>query len=314
MVEPGPGAGPAIAGATAAVWDPTSDTAIDPIEPAMLTPGWIGANTLVASFDDGTGGVYDVATRQRVQVRNVPPNPVGATTGTNFHRIYVAFREGGPLAGSRIVYWTYDTRTGERIEPTFSVPGPVIHSVSDAADGSRIVVTSLGDGYRTTLFDGRTGKKLNEGMPGVEIVSIGGGRLFGATAGDITEYDLDTLQPVGTFPGARGQVDAIQFSRDGSVMLAASNDQTVSVYDVATRTRIGDPLPTNSPQINKGTLRPDGRAMALNEAGGVAVWDIDPAHLARAACRLAGRNLTRAEWEPYLGDLGDYHRTCPDLP
>jgi WD40 repeat protein len=293
-----------------AIWDPTSDTAIDPIEPEMLHPGWISDTKLVED-----GGVYDVVTHQRVPVRNVPPNPVSATTGTNAHRVYVSFLKGGPLAGSHFVFWTYDARTGDRIEPTFSVPGSIFTSLADTADGSRIVVTVPGDGgFTMTLFDGRTGDKLKEGMPGDAIVSIGGNRrLVGATAGNITEYDLDTLRPVGTFPGARGQVDSIQFSRDGSVMLAASNDQTVSVYDVATRTRIGDPLPTSSPLIITGWLRPDGRAVDLNESGGVAVWDIDPAHLARAACRLAGRNLTRAEWDTYLGELGDYHKTCPDL-
>jgi hypothetical protein len=58
-------------------------------------------------------------------------------------------------------------------------------------------------------------------------------------------------------------------------------------------------------------VRPDGRELAITQDGGIAVWDIDPAHLARAACRLAGRNLTRAEWTAYLGDMGDFRRTCP---
>jgi len=47
---------------------------------------------------------------------------------------------------------------------------------------------------------------------------------------------------------------------------------------------------------------------------GVAVWDIEPAHLAAAACRLAGRNLTRTEWDTYLGNVGDYRATCPAFP
>jgi hypothetical protein len=42
------------------------------------------------------------------------------------------------------------------------------------------------------------------------------------------------------------------------VLLATSNDQTVSIYDVATWTRIGDPIPTDAPFIFPGHLRPDG--------------------------------------------------------
>ena len=29
---------------------------------------------------------------------------------------------------------------------------------------------------------------------------------------------------------------------------------------------------------------------------------------------LAGRNLTRDEWNSYVGDLAPYRATCPDLP
>ena len=30
------------------------------------------------------------------------------------------------------------------------------------------------------------------------------------------------------------------------------------------------------------------------------------------AGRLAGRNLTRSEWDQYIGDLAPYRRTCPE--
>jgi hypothetical protein len=43
---------------------------------------------------------------------------------------------------------------------------------------------------------------------------------------------------------------------------------------------------------------------------GVAVWDIDAEHLAEAACRVAGRNMTETEWETYLGSLDEYRKTC----
>lgn len=43
-------------------------------------------------------------------------------------------------------------------------------------------------------------------------------------------------------------------------------------------------------------------------------WDLEPDHWVEAGCRLAGRNLTRAEWDQYLGDLAAYRPTCPDHP
>jgi hypothetical protein len=64
-------------------------------------------------------------------------------------------------------------------------------------------------------------------------------------------------------------------------------------------------------------LRRDGKALALEVPGEgddprTQVWDLDPAHWRAAACLEAGRNLTKAEWDLYLG--GDYRRTCPQWP
>jgi WD40 repeat protein len=136
------------------------------------------------------------------------------------------------------------------------------------------------------------------------------GTLVGAAAGDITQYDLDTLRPLATFPGARGEVNTLQFSADSKTLLATSLDQTASIYDVRTRRRIGDPIVASAPFVYPAFLRPDGRAVAVTVRDGIAVWDIDPDHLARAACALADRNLTGAEWTSYAGGLGAHHKTC----
>ena len=51
----------------------------------------------------------------------------------------------------------------------------------------------------------------------------------------------------------------------------------------------------------------------MNGRLGVAVWNLDPATMAAAACTVAGRNLTRTEWATYLGEER-YRRTCPAYP
>ena len=70
-----------------------------------------------------------------------------------------------------------------------------------------------------------------------------------------------------------------------------------------------------SDEFNDAQLRPDGLEMVLGGGErGLAVWDLDPSHWVAAACRLAGRNLTRDEWDTYLSDLGSYRSTCPEYP
>jgi hypothetical protein len=95
-------------------------------------------------------------------------------------------------------------------------------------------------------------------------------------------------------------------------------DQTVSVYDMPSGTRLGDPIPSDAPYVAavavyNGHLRPDGHAVAITDRNGVAIWDLTPERLLDAACTLAGRNLSRSEWDTYLAGLGEYRPTCPDL-
>ena len=134
-------------------------------------------------------------------------------------------------------------------------------------------------------------------------------------SGGCPQYDLDTLEPIATFPQVRGRIETIEFSADGHLLLVGSANQTLSIYDIATRTRLGDPIDTGRPLIagNAGpVLRPDGNAVAVNGRDGLTIWNIEPDRLADAACHIAGRNLTRAEWDAYLSEVGAYRATCPD--
>jgi WD40 repeat protein len=142
------------------------------------------------------------------------------------------------------------------------------------------------------------------------------GRLVGGdAAGNVTEFDPETLQPISSLPAARTAPSSLQFDDAGKLLLVTSADQQVQLYDVASRSRIGDPISSGSPNgWVEGWLRPDGRAIAINYLGGVAEWTIDFDRAAEAACVFAGRNLTRAEWATYLGAGQPYRRTCPDFP
>jgi hypothetical protein len=83
------------------------------------------------------------------------------------------------------------------------------------------------------------------------------------------------------------------------------------IYDLTTRTQLGDAIPDVDGTIGWFAIRPDGKELALPYADqGVALWDLDPDHWSDAACMVAGRNLTPEEWTQYIGDLAPYHETC----
>lgn len=58
----------------------------------------------------------------------------------------------------------------------------------------------------------------------------------------------------------------------------------------------------------------DGRTLVTFTAGtGVREWIVEPARLLEHACAVAGRNLTRQEWEDVL-PARPYEATCPEHP
>ena len=62
------------------------------------------------------------------------------------------------------------------------------------------------------------------------------------------------------------------------------------------------------------SIAPDGQTLVTPVVdGSVVEWDLRPTTWLRAACGLAGRDLTEAEWRQYLGDE-PYRGTCSDDP
>jgi hypothetical protein len=307
-----------------AAWDPATSEIVDQLDP-IVAAIWVAPGKLAALFTDGTTDQYDVRAHARLDrgpgtdAEFTIHNAELSAGGT---RIYI---EGHHDDGSdgRCEIWSREAATGRDVGPVIDIgPCPPISGLEATADGSRVAFSYIRagpDGRGADIYDGRTGEKLAGPLLGLNVTAIApDGTLFGGDVyGRVTQYDLDTFEPIATFPQGRGRVEVLEFSADGRLLLVGSPNQNLSIYDVATRTRLGDPIDTGRPLI-KGTagpvLRPDGNAVAVNGRDGLAIWNIEPDHLAAAACDLAGRSLTRSEWDAYLDDLGAYRTTCPDHP
>ena len=134
-------------------------------------------------------------------------------------------------------------------EPFIEVAGDV-YAVTSTAKGRVLVTHDSDEGVVTTAYDRETAEPLVSGMPGEFVTALSpSGRLVGAdAAGDITEFDVETLTPLASLPGARTMPSTLQFDDSGSHMLVTAPDQTVQVYDSVSRTRIGDAIPSSAPE------------------------------------------------------------------
>jgi WD40 repeat protein/DNA-binding SARP family transcriptional activator len=103
------------------------------------------------------------------------------------------------------------------------------------------------------------------------------------------------------FSGHAGRITWDAISRDDRTLATSGQDGTVRLWDIASEQAVGAPLPGLPGRDAIGLLTPDGNAVIAGYQTGQAYrWDIRPGSLIRQACLVAGRALTRAEWEEFL--------------
>ncbi len=91
-------------------------------------------------------------------------------------------------------------------------------------------------------------------------------------------------------------------------------DATVRLWDVTNLddvTQIGLPLKEATSTSNDAAFSQDGKTLAV--VGGmhsVIIHNLDQSTWSEKACKIANRNLTKDEWNMYMGVL-PYHETCP---
>ena len=122
---------------------------------------------------------------------------------------------------------------------------------------------------------------------------------------------------------SRGHVSAEPAPLTAFLVASASRTREALLHDTATGAGIGTPITVPEGQENQVRLSLDGRWLALGGERGAdgsrhgypfQLWDLEPDQWVAAACRVAGRNLTRDEWNAHIGDLAPYRATCPELP
>lgn len=130
------------------------------------------------------------------------------------------------------------------------------------------------------------------------------GRLLavGSLRGTARVWSTDTWEPVTrVLTGHTGWISNSSFSRDGRTLATGSADGTVRLWDVESEQPIGAPLPGIPQLASEPYFTPDGSRLIVSyDRGQAYLWDIRTQSLVRHACDVAGRSLTRAEWNDAL--------------
>ena len=231
---------------------------------------------IAVSDNDGWVRLVDAATLQPI---GRPVNVGGSTCCTTMSpdgRVVFTLHAQGPL------------RPGDG--PTFDdwalvdvIAGRVLDSGPTGLDGGGLFADFAPDGHR---------------------VAIGG------AGGEMLELDVDRGQPVrAPVIGHDDWIFWVAYAPGSDRILTAAADGSVTLWD-ADPQRILDQVRIPDHYFSVAQFAPHGQIVIASSDGSVYHWDTDPDHALAFACRAAGRDLTQAEWDQYVGS-SPYEPTCP---
>jgi len=234
---------------------------------------------LAVGAGDGTAAIVDV---RRWSIRR---------------RFVVSGREAG------VSRTTDYANQGREVGVALSPDGTLLASVGNEG---RVVLEEVGGDGRTVLAEG-TG-------PAYALDFSADGRYLAAGFANGTALLIDIARrPTSSVAlvGHAGYIFDLAFSPDND-LLAVVSFSGVTLWDVASRERIGELVGRALPY--RLAFSPDGLSLATSwDDNSLIVWQLDVRTWLRRACEISGRNLTRTEWDQYVG-AEPYRKTCSQWP
>jgi WD40 repeat protein/DNA-binding SARP family transcriptional activator len=234
--------------------------------------------------------------------------PVGPamTGGSNT----VAFSPDGrvlAVQGAESEIRLYDLRTGE---PVIKLPADdgTPQDIDFSPDGTLLASATLAG--EAELWDAKTGRSLARVSNGsnhqafdsaVSFSPDGKLLAIGDTSGKVVLWDVTKRRPVGRpLAGQDVSIHTVDFDPSGQMLITMSSDGNLRLWDVATQKLIGAPIPVSTGD-GSAEFFPDGTHVFGDFGPTGVVWNVDPVAWEAQACRVAHRNLTREEWNDFLG-------------
>jgi len=293
---------------TARVWEATSGVEIarmthdDAVCSVAFSPD---GRYVVSGGDDKTARVWEAASGKEI-ARITHDDSVWSVAFSPDGKYVVSGSSGGTAR-------VWEAASGKEIaRMTHDFP---VSSVAFSPDGKYVV--SGGDDGTARVWEAASGKEIARMTHDDSVLSVafspdgkyvvsgssdGTARVWEATSGkEIARMTHDV------------SVLSVAFSPDGKYVVSGSSDGTARVWEAASGKEIA--RMTHDDSVWSVAFSPDGKYVVSGSLDKTArVWEWQTDDLITNACKTMPRNLTRAEWQQYIGDALPYQAVCPNLP
>jgi WD40 repeat protein/DNA-binding SARP family transcriptional activator len=263
---------------------------------------------LATAGDDGFVRVWNWRTSKLIIERPVAPQHITGLVYTGDGGRLVVVEQSGDT-------YAIDAETLEPDGTPIQLEG-VVQNVLASPDNHTAAVVFAD---RVALVDLDNGEVIHEADAGAVVPWTGDfspdGRRFavGGSFGDVRVLDVETGEWEGPpTRGHTGDIHVVHYAPDGTTFVTGGADSAVVLWDASTTTRLFT-LPGPPEEGGRGpTFLPDGHTVLIPSlnSGIVYTWDTRLEHWIEAACAIAGRNFTEAEWNDIF-DNRPYRETCP---
>jgi len=281
---------------------------------SVVAAEWIGPHLLFLVFfdtqiSDQNFALYDV--ESGVFARAVFEDPVEWFYRTAGGRLYGLVVLDPDAPHYRLV--RYDPATLRPVGAALDVPGAP-STVSTTPDGSRVVVTGRTWEQRpwhTWVYDA-AGRLVSEGLRDTTGSVVAGDRVIAADVSGVLQLDF-ALRPMSSLASRNAWSNELSTDDAGRTLLSTSGGHDgLTITALPSGRLLGEPIDVYL-LSGRSTIDADGGGFVASGDRGVQYWTLDPVDHAAAACRIAGRELTREEWKTFLADLGPWHPLCEDV-
>jgi len=185
-------------------------------------------------------------------------------------------------------------------------PNPNREQIASSS-GNEVIVWDI-----TTME--RISSIQQESVVDAMVFSPDGNRIASSSGNQICVWETATGRKTTCMQHDEGTwVKSIAFSPNGQWLISGSGDRTARVWEISTGQEIARVV--HDWPVTQVAFSPDSRFVVSSSGDQtVRVWLWRPEDLIAEACRRLPRNLTRAEWQQYIGPDVPYHPTCPNLP